>query len=290
MDPISRARERVGTILDGRYELTRLLGAGASGSVYDATHRYTERRVALKLLHPELNSSREHVGRFLREVRAMSALAHPGVAAILDAGRTLEDVPYLVTEFLEGTDMASSMEQGPLEHCQVLDIGVQLLDALAAAHERGIVHRDVKPDNVFLTPRGEAVQVKLLDFGIAKRLLAHSSTALTAAGTTVGTPHYMSPEQARGELVDHRSDLWSVGALLFHALSGEPPFESRETACLLSRIATEHPVSLGARCPSLDPDLIRIVNRALEPDRAERWQTAREMANALALTSYTHAS
>ncbi len=277
-------------MLDGRYELTRLLGAGASGSVYDATHRYTERRVALKLLHPELNNSREHVGRFLREVRTMSALTHPGVAAILDAGRTPEDVPYLVTEFLEGTDMASSMERGPLEHGQVLDIGVQLLDALAAAHERGIVHRDVKPDNVFLTPRGEGVQVKLLDFGIAKRLLAHSSTALTAAGTTVGTPHYMSPEQARGELVDHRSDLWSVGALLFHALSGEPPFESRETAQLLGRIATEHPVSLGARSPSLDPDLIRIVDRALEPDRTERWQAAREMANALALTSYTHAS
>lgn len=279
----------MGTVLDGRYELTKLLGAGASGSVYDATHRYTERRVALKLLHPELNTSREHVGRFLREVRAMSALAHPGVAAILDAGRTAEDVPYLVTEFLEGADMASLMERGPLEHGQVLDIGVQLLDALAAAHERGIVHRDVKPDNVFLTQRGEAVQVKLLDFGIAKRLLAHSSSALTAAGTTVGTPHYMSPEQARGELVDHRSDLWSVGALLFHALSGEPPFEAPETTRLLARIATERPVSLGSRCPTLDPDLVRIVDRALESERAERWQAAREMANALALTGYSHA-
>ena len=288
MDPEERANERIGSVVDGRYELTRLLGCGASGSVYDATHRYTERRVAIKLLHSELSESREHVGRFLREVRAMAALTHPGVAAILDAGRTNEDVPYLVTEFLDGSDMADLMEKGPLAHAQVVDIGVQLLDALAAAHELGIVHRDVKPENIFLVPRGnEPPQVKLLDFGVAKRLASASNVNLTASGTTVGTPHYMSPEQARGDLIDHRTDLWSVGALLFHALSGEPPFEDHRIARLLARIASEAPVSLATRCPKLDVELVNIVDKALSPDLEKRWLSASAMANALALTGYS---
>ncbi len=288
MDLEEQARARVGSVIDGRYELTRLLGCGASGSVYDATHRYTERRVAIKLLHPELVKSREHVGRFLREVRSMAALTHPGVAAILDAGRADGDVPYLVTEFLDGSDMADLMDQGPLAHAQVVDIGVQLLDALAAAHALGIVHRDVKPENIFLIPRGDAPpQVKLLDFGVAKRLASASNVNLTASGTTVGTPHYMSPEQARGDLVDQRSDLWSVGALLFHALSGEPPFEDHRVTRLLARIASEAPVSLGSRCPQLDAELVNIIDKALSPDVDKRWLSASAMANALALTGYS---
>lgn len=288
MDSEAKALARVGSIVDGRYQLTRLLGSGASGAVYDATHRYTDRRVALKLLHPELNESREHVGRFLREVRAMSALTHPGVATILDAGRTEDDVPYLVTEFLEGSDMAQLMDDGPLAQAEVVDIGVQLLDALAAAHALNIVHRDVKPDNVFLVPRGtQTPQVKLLDFGVAKRLNTNSSVHLTAAGTTVGTPHYMSPEQARGDAVDHRSDLWSVGALLFHALSGEPPYDDPRTHRLLVRIATEAPPSLGALCPNVPIEVVQIVDKALETDVEKRWQSAGEMANALALCGYS---
>ena len=246
MNSEAKAQARVGSVVDGRYQLTRLLGSGASGAVYDATHRYTDRRVALKLLHEELNESREHVGRFLREVRAMSALTHPGVAAILDAGRTEDDVPYLVTEFLEGSDMAELMDDGPLAHAEVVDIGVQLLDALAAAHALNIVHRDVKPDNVFLVPRG-----------------------------------------TRGDAVDHRSDLWSVGALLFHALSGEPPYDDPRTHRLLVRIATEAPPSLGALCPNVPIELVKIVDKALETDVEQRWQSAADMANALALCGYT---
>lgn len=282
-----RAIRRVGSVLDGRFELKRLIGVGAAGAVYEAHHRYTERLVAVKVLHAQLLESREHVARFLREVRAMSALNHPNIAALLDAGRSEDDVPYMVTEFLEGSDMADLMDEGALPRAHVFEIGAQLLDGLGAAHKMDIVHRDVKPDNVFLLPRpGQAPQVKLIDFGVAKRLAATSSVALTASGTTVGTPHYMSPEQARGEPVDARSDLWSVGATLYHAFSDEPPFDDQRTHKLLIRIATERPPSLSTRCPRLNPDLIKVIDRALEPNPEKRWQTAKDMANALTLAGY----
>ncbi len=293
MTPDRRAtcEARVGTVLDGRFELRRLVGIGATGAVYEAFHRYMEQSVALKLLHADLASDREYVRRFLREVKATTAIRHPGIATVYDAGRNSDGLPYLVTELIDGVEMAELMHRGPLAHDDVFEIGVQVLDALAAAHDQGIVHRDVKPDNVFLIKRPSGPPgVKLIDFGIAKRLFSESTVSLTETGKTVGTPDYMSPEQARAEPVDHRTDIWSAGATLFHAFGGSPPFVSKNIAVLLGKIATERPMSLGTLCPELDPEISRVIDRALEPKLDARWQTARDMANALAVVGYAEKS
>ena len=284
---IELAESFVGTTLAERFDLKRLVGIGGTGAVFEGWHRYMEQRVAVKVLHPDLITDREYVGRFLREVKATCAISHPSIAKVYDAGRTAAGVPYLVSEFLDGAEMAELMELDELSHEDVFEIGVQVLDALAAAHDLGIIHRDVKPDNVFLIPKeGAPPVVKLIDFGVAKRLYAESSVALTEAGTTVGTPDYMSPEQARAEPLDERTDVWSAGAMLFHAFGGTPPFVATNIATLLAMIASKRPMSLGDICPELDAEIVKVIDRALEPDQEKRWPTAREMANALAMVGY----
>jgi serine/threonine-protein kinase len=285
--PPRRPEARLGTVLDGKYELEEVLGRGASGAVYAAVHRFTERRVAVKVMHPHLLDSREHVERFLREARIAGAVNHPNVAALLDAGRVEQGAPYIVTELLEGEDLYRRLKRGPIERDVALSIVRSLLAGLAAVHAAGIIHRDVKPENVFLAgaePPGldvSRVTVKLLDFGIAKRPFSATSLNLTSPDRTVGTPLYMSPEQIRGKPLDGRSDLWSVGVLLHELLTGFPPFTESNPTVLLRRVILERPPSIAERIGGLPAHLVLAIDKALEKEPQDRWSSASDMAVAL---------
>ncbi|MBI2896207.1 MAG: serine/threonine protein kinase [Deltaproteobacteria bacterium] len=279
--PDDEVNARLGSTIAGKYELLRVLGVGGMGAVYEARHRFTERHVALKLMIGKGRDPRNSA-RLLVEARAASAIGHPAIVDVLDAGQTEDGSPYLVLELLAGTDLQMALEERRLTAMEMVAITVQVLEALHAAHERGIIHRDVKPENVFLTTndRGEP-RVKLLDFGLAKELTAGPDGWKTMDGTALGTPDYMSPEQARGAQVDARTDVWSVGVLLYHGLCGHPPFSEENYNRLLSRILTEDAPHLSRLRPDVPAAIASVVMRALRRERAERWQTAAEMARAL---------
>ncbi len=275
----------LGLTLGGKFQLVRLLGSGASGAVFEGRDGVTRDRVAVKLLHKSLLDDEEQVGRFLREMRAAARIQSPGVVKFLDAGRADDGRPYLVQEFLYGENMQEVMDRGGLTIPDTFEIGVQLLEALEAVHQLGLVHRDVKPENVFLF-YGEFgdLKAKLVDFGVVKpqkrdRNSEHSQ--LTSAGTTVGTPYYMSPEQACGDPVDARADVWSVGVVLFEALSGSLPFLHENPLQVLMKIVTEPSPSLASVRPDLPPWLVEVVDRALAKFPRNRWQSAGQMAAAL---------
>lgn len=213
----------------GQYKILRTLGAGGMGTVYLGEHRLLGRRAAIKTLLPALSSHREIVDRFFTEARAISAISDPGVVSIFDFGYHVDGTAFIVMEFLEGESLSARLERlGTLRLVDALRLARQLSSSLAAAHDRGIVHRDLKPGNVFLVrdpevPGGE--RTKILDFGICK-LGDPECTTTTQTGTMLGTPVYMSPEQCRGAgRVDHRSDIYSLGCVLFHMLAGRPPFD-----------------------------------------------------------------
>ncbi|MFI5308821.1 MAG: serine/threonine-protein kinase [Polyangiales bacterium] len=280
---IADAEQRVGGTVAGKYRLLRLLGAGGMGAVYEAEHEFTQRRVALKLMHAGFARSKLASERFLREARAPSSIGHPGVVEVLDGGRDEDGSPYLVLELLEGETLGDALRAGSLTPRLLGNVAFELLDALAAMHEAGFVHRDIKPDNVFLVPADadDHPSVKLLDFGIASITTDSSSPSLTVAGSVLGTPHYMSPEQALGRKVDARSDLWSVGAVMYQALSGKPPFAGDSMHALIISISTQEHLPLSARRPDLPIRLAAVVERALQKNPDQRWQSAEDMADAL---------
>jgi len=276
---------RIGNVIAGKYEIQRVLGIGSTGAVYEAWHRFTDRPVAVKILHEHMLGNREAVGRFMREARAASAIGHPSIVTILDAGVTQEGPPYMVQELLQGHDLETAIEHQQLTWSDVMDIGAQLLDGLAAAHERDIVHRDIKPQNVFLLEGegGRRHQVKLVDFGVAKALDGgRMSAALTLPGATVGTPYYMSPEQAKADPVDTRTDIWSVGAVLYHVSTGSPPFHSEKSlADLLVKIVMGDPPRVRDTRQDIPPQLAEAIDRAMQKSPDERWPTAAAMAEHL---------
>ena len=255
------------------------------GVVYEAEDTKLSRRVALKFLPEETRQDPQTLERFLREARAASSLNHPGICIIhaieQDDGRT-----FLCMELLEGEALDRQMRSGPLLLTRAIDVGIQLADALDAAHKRGIVHRDIKPANIFITQRGQA---KILDFGLAKLLPEHladpgglptadpDSTHLTSPGTAVGTIAYMSPEQARGEELDARTDLFSLGAVLYQMLTGKHPFPGSTSAIIFDNILHNAPVAPISLNPELPPEIERILNKALEKDRDVRYQVAAEI-------------
>lgn len=279
---LEEAQARIGHVLDGKYELRELLGFGSFSAVYEAWHRYTRRPVAVKVLHDHMRSIPEAVQRFMREARATAEIGHPSVVAVLDAGETHDHRLYMVQELVRGETLEDRMAAGPIPVGDLMRIGAQILDGLDAAHGRGVIHRDIKPENIVLVadegPR--AFQAKLVDFGVAKIL--PGGTSITVPGRTVGTAHYMSPQQARAEEVDGRTDVWAVGAVLFHAASGQPPFDDeRSVANLLVKLVTTRAPLLRELRPDLPENLTRAVDVALEPDLANRWPTARAMAEVL---------
>lgn len=282
VDPMRlRAELRVGKTLREKWHLDVLLGLGGMAAVYAATHR-NESRAAIKVLHPEFTTHPEIRTRFLREGRAANRIGHPGVVRVLDDDVTEDGAVFIVMELLDGESLDARVKRngGQLLVDEVLAIADQLLDVLAAAHDKGVVHRDLKPENVFLTREGE---VKVLDFGIARLRELSSTTGATRTGTSMGTPAYMSPEQARGlwNEVDARSDVWSTGATLFFLLTGRPVHKARTANEALILAATNEAPGLESVAPDTPAPVAGVVDRALAFERDKRWQDARAMQHAV---------
>jgi serine/threonine-protein kinase len=272
------AHSRIGEVVCERWRLDECLGAGGMGTVFAATHR-NGMRVAIKIMHAELCVHPELKERFFAEARIANAVAHPGVIGVLDEGVSEHGEPLLVMELLKGQTLLERFEYAhdSVDLSEALAIAEQLLDVLAAAHDKGILHRDVKPENVFLTEDG---RVKLLDFGVAR---VQGAPRHTAPGAAVGTPSFMAPEQARGrhEEVDHRSDLWSVGATLFWLLTGELVHGSGTANEQLVSAMTRPAPKLLSLLPNISPHLAAVIDRALAFEPHARFPDARAMQHAV---------
>ena len=275
----------IGQLVGGRYTLLRRVGKGGMGVVYEADHTNLGKRVAVKLLLDKYTDDPEVVARFQREARTASSIGDQHIVEVTDAGMHDDGRSFIVMELLEGQNLAETLEAcGPMPAVRAVEIVRQVLRGLGAAHAKGIVHRDMKPENVFLTTRGGSADfAKIMDFGISKFLMStESKVRLTATGAVIGTPVYMAPEQALalGE-VDARVDLYAVGVMLYELLAGHPPFQAPSYIALVTQHLNLPPPPLGEARPDLPRALIKAVHRALEKDPARRYQTAAEMAAAI---------
>lgn len=272
-----------GTVLDGAYRLTRLLGQGGMGMVYEATHTRAGKRVAVKVMHSVLAAHPEMLARFRREAKVTRDLAHPHVVRVFGFGAAPTGQPYLVMEFLEGEDLQTRLERvGPLPLETVVQIVKQVASALSEAHVAGIVHRDLKPDNVFLVRApDDAVFAKVVDFGLSK-LLKTSATQLTAARAVFGTPEFMAPEQAEGrqDAIDHRSDQWSLACLAWFAATARLPFSGPDVNAIINQVISAVPTPLGPDAPHLPAEIDKVLRRALSRRRSERFRTIGAFARA----------
>jgi serine/threonine-protein kinase len=280
-----RAQRRVGAVLRGKYTLERVLGVGGMAVVYLGVHRNGS-RVAVKVLHPELSVDDDLRARFVREGYVANSIGHDGAVRVIDDDVAEDGAAFLVMELLLGETLERRRTRrgGRLPAAEVLALAHQLLDVLAAAHAQGVVHRDVKPENLFLTRVGA---LKVLDFGIARFRDASDPTG-TITGARLGTPAFMPPEQALGRTqeIDARADVWAVGATMFTLLSGHLVHEAPSAAELVVRTATQPARSLAKVAPGVPPAVVALVDRALAFARADRWQSARDMAEAVAV-AYT---
>src|SRR3989449_9431593 len=271
----------------GPYEIRAQIGEGGMGEVYRARDTKLGRDVAIKVLPAAFSADAERLRRFEQEAQAAGALNHPNILVIFHIG-THGGAPYIVSELLEGETLRDRMAGAALPQRKALDYALQIARGLAAAHEKGIVHRDLKPDNVFITSNG---RVKILDFGLAKLTGppdgAESQTEVptrkvnTDPGTVMGTVGYMSPEQLKGQRVDHRSDIFSFGAVLYEMLSGKRAFRGDSMAETMSAILREDPPDLSETNKTVSPALERVVRHCLEKNPAERFHSARDLAFAI---------
>jgi Tol biopolymer transport system component len=267
----------------GPYEILAPIGAGGMGEVYRARDTKLDREVAIKVLPEKLAADGDLLARFEREAKAVAALSHPNILGIYDLGRH-ENVTYAAMELLRGETLRERLEEGALPQRKALEYGLQIAHGLAAAHEKGIVHRDLKPENVFVTTDG---RVKILDFGLAKVVAAQSNetrsptVAATEPGTVMGTVGYMSPEQVRGKAADHRSDIFSLGTILYEMLSGDRAFRGESAAETMAAIAQKDPAHLTESSDRFPPAIERILRHCLEKRPEERFDTAHDLAFAL---------
>ncbi len=260
------------------FEVERLAGSGGMGKVYRARDRLTGRPVAVKVLQTQGIVEAE---RFAREAEVLAGLAHPAIVRFVAHGRTPEGEPFLAIEWLEGEDLGARLRRAGLSVAASVALGARVAAGLGAAHRRGVIHRDVKPGNLWLVD-GRPEEAKILDFGIARRRREGEST-LTQAGAMIGTPGYMAPEQARGEaVIDARADIFALGAVLFKCLTGRPPFEAEDMMAVLLKLVLEEPPRLGDLCPEAPPELSRLIARMLAKAPADRPADAEEVAQELA--------
>jgi len=284
-DTESELQALVGTTVAGKYRVDRLIGRGGMGAVFQATNLAIGKRVALKFLDHEAARNREACQRFQREAEAASMAESAHIVQIFDSGVTDAGLPFLVMELLTGEDLRARLRREQrLSAPSALRIASQVLRALTRAHEAGIVHRDLKPDNIFLCARDDDPSfVKIVDFGISKVARVRSADTLTRSGTVLGTAFYMSPEQAQSFAdIDGRTDLFSLGAILFEMLSGHPPHDGRTYEAVLIAICTHDAVDVRTRAPQVPEAVAALVSRALQRERAQRFQSAPEFLAAIA--------
>jgi serine/threonine-protein kinase len=274
-------------LLAGRYRLVRLVGHGGMGSVYEAVHVHTEKRVAVKLLSPLLSKDKKHVARFRREALAASLLEHENCVRVDDFGEDVDGTFYLTMELIDGRGLADELRQtGPMPPSRVAHIAVQLIQGLEAAHAAGVLHRDLKPQNVMLTDKvNKPDLVKVVDFGIAKitTTTPDDQHALTVPGTIFGTPEYMSPEQARGEALDVRSDLYSAAVVLWHMMLGRSPFRGSSVRETLMKVFADEPALPSAELPNLimPAGFEQALLKAMAKKREDRYPDAAGFLKAL---------
>ncbi len=256
------------------------------GAVFEAVNERIGKRVALKVLDPEVARRGDEAARLVQEAQVAAAVKHPGIVEVYDVETTDDGLPFLVMEPLEGRTLKEMIDERPsIDVATAAFVSCQVLSALSAAHDAGVIHRDLKPSNIFLVETGAALpEVKLLDFGIS-RLMRQGlmnrqavTIPVTQTGVVLGTPQFMSPEQARGQRdIDHRTDLFSLGTVLYLALCGEMPFRGENYNALIAAIMTDEPARPRARRPDLSPEMEKVILRALEKDRDRRFQSAAEM-------------
>lgn len=279
----------IGELVDGRYRVLRLLGVGGIGLVYLCRQETLEKPVALKVLRPEYVLHEDLNARFINEARAASAIKSPRIVDTLDVGTLPNGAPYFVMEYVDGETLASLLDRdGRVDLNVALDIARQLAEGLEAAHAAGVVHRDLKPENVFLAHTPEGLFAKIFDFGIAK--VARARKRLTYAGAVFGTPHYMSPEQARGEEVDARSDLYALGVMLFEMVTGRVPFDGEDPLAVMSQhVDRVPPLMSSITGTALPADLEAIVARCLAKDPRDRYANGAELLRDLGSLPAWHA-
>jgi serine/threonine protein kinase len=279
-----RAERRLGEVVGGKYKISRFLAAGGMGSVYEAQHTVVKRRFAVKFLHPDLARKRDLLTRFQREAEAAGALESENVAAAIDFGVTGDGSPYIVLEYLGGLSLDLLLEaEGTLPAGRATELVQQACRGVQAAHALGIVHRDLKPHNLFVCRREDGTDlVKVLDFGVAK-LEALENSAVTRTGTVLGTPSYMSPEQARGEKsVGQAADVYALGAILYELLSGKKPHPGASHNAILHHISTQPAVPLASAREGLPEGLVAVVEQALAGAAEARPASAEVLGRALA--------
>ncbi len=268
----------------GQYKIIDSLGAGGMGEVYLARDKKLDRNVAIKILNAEFSQDEANLQRFVSEAKAASALNHPNILTIYEFGEA-EDARFIVSEYIEGKTLREIIRASRLGFPEILDIAIQITGALSAAHKAHLIHRDIKPENIMIRPDG---YVKVLDFGLAKLIEQKNNSIfsseeptvrlnLTAKGVIVGTVNYMSPEQAKGERVDERTDIFSLGALIYEMLAGKPPFAGGNAIVTIGSILNKEPMSLKQQRPEVPQELERIINKALRKDPEERYQTAKDL-------------
>jgi serine/threonine-protein kinase len=278
---------RVGQLIAGKYRVEKTIGRGGMGVVMSALHEQLEQRVALKFLTDDAYQQPEAVARFVREARAAVQIQSVHGARVMDVGTLDDGAPYMVMEYLRGSDLKQvSHQRGPLPVSEAVDYVLQACDAVAEAHSLGIVHRDLKPANLFLTRRPDGSPlVKVLDFGISKSLLPgdrSSQMQMTASAAIMGSPQYMSPEQIRSSKnVDARTDIWALGTILHELLTGSPAYEADTVPGLLAMIVADPPAPLGALRPDMPPGLEAIVLRCMQKNREQRFSSIADLAWAL---------
>jgi len=265
-----------GDVLADRYELEETVGSGGMSSVYRAHDRLLERYVALKVLHPHFGDDEEYVERFRREARAVARLSHPHIVTVIDRGQA-DGRQFIVFEYVDGENLKQLVERsGPLPVRRALELGIEIADGLAFAHQHGLVHRDVKPQNVLITPTGEA---KVTDFGIARSLEVEHG--VTQTGTVLGTSNYLSPEQASGKPVSPATDVYSLGVVLYELLTGEVPFTGQNLVAVAMQHVHDRAPSVLERRPDVPVRLAAAIERALEKDPDQRFASMDAFANEL---------